>query len=139
MFGDETCNQQRTPSTPKAQRIPMEDVQEGRKALMFSTHDNAQTEMMSMGAKRHRHEESTVIKNAMKTKQTPGSAVRKSKDFSGNSSVRKSKLDSAARAGRRVTPLGWFPRGQKTESYLERKIRILQVNVGRNWAEISLV
>ena len=117
----------------------MEDVQEGGKALMFSTDDDAQKEMMSMGTKRHRHEESTVIKNAMKTKQTPGSAVRKSKDFSGNSSVRKSKLDFAARAGRRVTPLGWFPRGQKTESYLERKIRILQVNVGRNWTQICLV
>ena len=44
-------------------------------------HDDAQKEMMSMGTKRHLHEESIVIKSAMKTKQTPGSAVRKSKDF----------------------------------------------------------
>jgi hypothetical protein len=34
---------------------------------------------------------------------------------------------------RRVTPMGWFPRGQKKESYLERKIRMLQVEIFFVW------
>jgi hypothetical protein len=39
---------------------------------------------------------------------------------------------------RRVTPMGWFPRGQKKESYLERKIRMLQVEIFSGSCQISL-
>ena len=33
----------------------------------------------------------------------------------------------SVRTSHRRVPVGWFPRGQKKESYLERKIRMLQV------------
>ncbi|CAM6041252.1 unnamed protein product [Sphagnum compactum] len=38
---------------------------------------------------------------------------------------------------RRVTPMGWFPRGQKKESYLERKIRMLQQKEGGTVASLD--
>ena len=138
--------QQIAPSTPEAQTVPME------------AQANAQTDP-AMGAKRrHLETENSagIVYSTLKS-MTPGSAVRRSKDLSvanlrksrdySGSSVRKSK-DFAGRAGRilraegegaggdpsprsarRRPSLGWFPRGQKTESYLERKIRMLQVGI----------
>ena len=66
------------------------------------------------------------VSSARKGKELQGQAgrvLRANADgvAGGNSSPR------SLRASHRRVPLGWFPRGQKTESYLERKIRMLQV------------
>ncbi|KAG0607570.1 hypothetical protein M758_8G039400 [Ceratodon purpureus] len=76
------------------------------------------------------------VSSARKGKELQGQAgrvLRANADgvAGGNSSPR------SLRASHRRVPLGWFPRGQKTESYLERKIRMLQQTEGGKIASLD--
>lgn len=87
-----------------------------------------------MGARR-KHSEGVTIGPAHPSRIS--SCARKGKEYPGQAvRVHRANVDNAdganpsprsVRTSHRRVPLGWFPRGQKTESYLERKIRMLQV------------
>lgn len=115
--------------TPNALRVPV-----------VNQHVDAERKLVApeiMGARRQPTEAidpghaSRVISTVTKIKDYSSQAGRVLRENGEGASGVNPSPRSHRTSHRRVTPLGWFPRGQKTESYLERKIRMLQKEGGK--------